>query len=287
MQRKRKSFRFNQDFFLLAIYLLVSGILLAFTSGGFVVNFKQIGFSLMSGVQKGVYSVTSFFTGTVSAIKELSELKTKYNELIVRLEDYELLQRSNADIRAENEKLKELLGFSDSLPQKNIPAEIIGRDPNNLYSGITINRGSRHGIRKNMPVVSFQGSNTGLVGKVVQVGRSTSLIMPIYDYQSYVSTRLETSRFDGLINGQGNPDATLIMKYVKKRAREEMVIGEMVLTSGENNNFPKDIPVGFVSGIRGIDYETSLELDIEPIIDFSRLENVFVLDMNVSQSEDD
>lgn len=286
MQKRRINFTFRRDSFLLALYLLVSGIMLAFSSGGFVVNFKDIGFSVMSGAQRGMFSVSAFFSGTATAIGELSDLKNKYRDLSIRLEDYELLQRSNADIRVENEHLKQLLGFSESLSIKNIPAEIIGRDPNNLYSGITINRGSRHGIRKNMPVISFQGSNTGLIGKIVQVGRNTSLIMPIYDYQCFVSARLETSRYDGLVNGQGDSDSPMVMKYVKKRARDEIQKGDKVITSGENYNFPKNIPIGFVSGIRGLDYETSLELDIEPVIDFSRLENVFVLDMSNPAAEE-
>jgi rod shape-determining protein MreC len=266
---------------------MISGIFLAFSSGGFVVNFKDIGFSLMSGAQRGVYSVSSFFSGTVTAIKELSDLKQKYEALSKRLEDYELLQRSNADIRVENDHLKSLLGFSESIPVKNIPAEIIGRDPNNLYSGITINRGAKHGIKKNMPVISFQGSNSGLVGKIVQVGRTTSLVMPVYDYQCFVSARLETSRYDGLVNGQGSSDSPLVMKYVKKRAKDEITIGEKILTSGENNNFPKNVPIGFVTKIRGSDYETSLDLEVEPVIDFSRLENVFVLDMTAAVPGDE
>ena len=285
MQKRNLPFKFHLESFMLAIYLLFSGILLAFSSGGFIVNFRDIGFSIMSGAQRGVYSVSAFCTGTVTAISELSELKQKYSDLQRKLEDYELLQRSNADIRLENEHLRQLLGFTEQLTVKNIPAEIIGRDPNNLYSAITLNRGARHGIKKNMPVISFQDGNTGLVGKVVQVGRSTCLVMPVYDYQCFVSSRLETTRYDGLINGQGSDELPLVMKYVKKRAREEIKIGDRIMTSGENRNYPGNIPVGLVSGIRGLDYETSLELDVVPVIDFSRLEDVFVLDME-SQSGD-
>lgn len=280
MSKRQLPFKFRFDSFLLAIYLMISGVFLAFSSGGFVVNINGIGFSLMSGAQRGLYSVSSFFTGTVSAIRELSDLKEKYAVLSARLEDYELLQRSNADVKAENEHLKALLGFTESIAVKNIPAEIIGRDPNNLYSGITINRGARHGIKRDMPVIAFQGSNSGLVGKIVQVGRSTSMIMPIYDYQCYVSARLDTTRYLGLTNGQGSDDSPLVMKYIKKRAKDEILVGEKVVTSGETANYPKNVAIGFVSRIRGLDYETSLDVDVEPLIDFSRLENVFVLDMN-------
>ncbi len=287
MKKLPFTFRFHLDAFLLTVYLILAGIFLAFSTGGMVMNFRSIGFNLMSGTQRGVYSITGFFSGTVAAIRELSQLKDRYEALEERLKDYELLQRSNADIRLENERLKELLGFSESITLDNIPAQIIGRDPNNLYSGITINRGVRHGVRKNMPVISFQGSNTGLVGKIVQVGRSTSMIMPVYDYQCYVSARLEESRYMGLVNGRGSADSPLLMRYLKKRARDEIRVGDKIVASGENYNYPRDVPIGFVSSIRSLDYETSLELDIEPIIDFSRLENVFVLDLETLSQEDE
>jgi len=287
MAKRSPSPLFRRDAFVLAIYLLVSMILLAFSSGGSVVDFRNVGFSVMSGAQRGVYSVTSFAGGTVTAIRELSDLKRKYTELSTRLEDYELLQRNNADIRRENERLKALLGFSEALTVRNIPAEVNGRDPNGLYSALTVNRGSRHGVRKDMPVISFQGSNTGIVGKVVQVGRSTSLVMPVYDFQCFVSARLETSRYDGLVGGQGRAERPLVMKYVKKRARDEIKVGDRVIASGENFNYPRDVPIGTVTRVRGLDYETSLELDLEPVIDFSRLESVFILDLASAKPEED
>ncbi len=285
MSDRRVPFKFRLDIFLLSLYLFVSGLLLAFSSGGFIVNFGNIGFSVLSGAQRGLYSVASFFSGTINAVHELTVMRKSYIELQERIADYELLQRSNAEIRLENEHLKKLLGFSRSLDVVNIPAEITGRDPSNLYSGLIINRGSRHGIRKNMPVVSFQGSGAALVGKIVQVGRSSSIILPVYDYQAFVSARLQLTRYEGLINGQGGVDVPLVMKYIKKRARDEISVGDIVVTSGESYQYPKNVPVGMISRIRGLDYETSLELDIEPIIDFSRLEDVFVLDMSSLKSE--
>jgi cell shape-determining protein MreC len=67
-----------------------------------------------------LYSVSSFCTGTVAAVRELSELKQKYGELEKKLEDYELLQRSNADIRIENEHLKQFtrIHLDQTFPKK-------------------------------------------------------------------------------------------------------------------------------------------------------------------------
>ena len=278
---KRKfSFKIKLDIFLLTLLLIISSVLLTFSGGRFIVDFKSVGFSVASGTENAVHSVSSFVTDAVSAVRELADLRSKYLALSEKLKDYELLQRSNADIRRENRELKELLGFADTITYKNIPAQITGFDPDNLYSGIIINRGAKHGVRKNMPVLAFQGSNVGLVGKIVQTGRDSSMIIPIYDYQCYVAASVQTTKHRGLVNGQGAADLPLIMQYVQKRAKDEIGIGDRILASGENNLFPKDSPIGVITGIKVHDYETYLELTVQPIIDFSRLDYVFVLDLS-------
>lgn len=283
--KKRFSFRFKQDVLLLIFFLLLSSLLLSFSGGVFIVNFKSVGFTIAAGTENAVHSVSSFITNVTSSVRELAELREKYAALTEKLKDYELLQRSNADIRRENRELRELLGFSEELNTKNIPAQVIGFDPDNLYSGIIINRGTKHGIRKNMPVLAFQGTNAGLVGKVVQTGRSSSMIIPMYDYQCFAAAYVQTTKHRGLVNGQGSADRPLIMRYVQKRAQDEISIGDKILASGENHLFPKDSPIGVVKSIKIHDYETYLELTVEPVIDFSRLDYVFVLDLSVQQKE--
>ncbi|MDR2897548.1 MAG: rod shape-determining protein MreC [Spirochaetaceae bacterium] len=278
MNQRLRLFRVNKQGIVCTILLFVSGVLLGLSSGGFIVNFNQLGFSLMSGVQKGAYAVSSAVGGTFAAIRELAVLQQEYDELTRKVENYEFLQRSNAEIRKENERLKEQLGFSQSQTQRNIPAQIIGRDPNSLYSGITIDKGTAQGIKKNMPVIAFQNGNTGLVGKIVEVGFTTSMIMPLYDFECYVSTRIEHTRDLGIVNGQG-AGFSLLMRYVKKRVFDELQYGDVVVTSGENLNYAKDVPVGTITRIRALDYDTSLEIELSPIIDFDRLETVMVLDM--------
>ncbi len=285
MAQKKQFFRLRTQSFVLILLLIVSGFLLGLSTGGFIVNFRAVGFSFLSGIQKGVHSVTSAVSNTFAAIRELSVLQEQYDELTKKVENYEFLQRNNAEIRKENERLKEQLGFSQNLGQRNIPAEIIGKDPNSLYSGITVNKGTADGIKKNMPVIALQNGNTGLVGKIIEVGRTTSMIMPVYDYRCYVSARIETTRDQGIVNGQGE-NFDLMMKYVKKRVRDELQFGDVVVTSGENMNYLKDIPIGTISRIKVLDYETSLEIELTPVIDFSRLETVSVIDMTDGTAED-
>ncbi len=280
MSRKRTQGFFNLPVILFIILVLFSGTCLGLSSGGFILDFKQLGFSIFSSVQKGVYTITSGVQNFFISIKELKNLKAEYEILTEKLKDYEYLQRNNAEITKENERLKEQLGFASSLAQKNISATVIGRDPNSMYSAITINKGTQHGIKKNMPVIAIQNGTVGLVGKIVSVGLTTSMVMPVYDLQCNVSSRIQHTRDIGIISGLGSADAPLIMRYIKRRVQSELQYGDLVVTSGENDNYMRDIAVGYISKVTVLDYDSSLEIEIVPTINFSRLENVLVVDLH-------
>lgn len=257
--------------------LLISSVSLGFKSGSFILNIKQIGFSIFSSVEKSVNYVYSSITNTFNAVSELRQLKKDYNDLVLKLENYEEMQRSNAEIRKENERLKEQLDFSISLDEKNIPSRIISRDLDSAYSYLTIDKGSVNGIKKGMPVIAFQNGNNGLVGKIVQVGTFTAQVMPVYNIDNIVSARIQKTRDLGLVNGLGSLDQPLNLKYIRKSIANDLSYGDIVVTSGENDNYMKDIPIGSISKIAVLDYESSLTIELNPILDFSRLENVIVV----------
>lgn len=275
----RRSFSFSFAEFVFLILLFLSGLALAFSGGGFVVNFQRVGFSVVTSLQKAVYSVCDGVTGVFTAVAELKSLKAENQELKEKLKNYEFLQRNNTEIRKENERLREQLQFATHIEQKNFPAQIIGRNPDNIYSGITINKGSRSGIKKGMSVIAVQNGTTGLVGKIVTVGLETSLVMPVYDSKCVVSSRIQNTRDIGLVNGSGNANSPLQMKYIKKRVLPELNFGDIVVTSGETDNYVADIPVGTITNIMVVEYDSSLNIEITPVVDFARLETVIVTDL--------
>ncbi len=264
--------------FLLAFLLLISGAMMSFSSGGFILNFKQIGFNIFSTAENGINAVTGSVKNAFTAVRELAELRKQYNILAEKLKDYEYMQRANSEIRKENARLKEQLDFAQSLAVKNFPANIISRGADNLYSTIVINRGSRNGIKKNMPVIAIQNGSIGIVGKVITVGYTTAQVMPVFDYNSAISARVQNTRDIGLVTGNGSDSLPLKMGYIKKRVIDELRFGDVIVTSGENENYPADIPIGTISNIQVLDYDTSLAIELSPIIDFSRLETVLVID---------
>jgi rod shape-determining protein MreC len=278
--------RINTDIYVLAALLLVSFSMLLFSTRSFVMNFRDMGLSAFSGVRGGLHGVTSLVSRTVLSIQELATLRREYAELTDRVTRYEQLERSAVEIRQENSRLREQLGFSETLPVKHIPAEVIGRDPDNLFSALVINKGKQSGLANNMPVIAYQNGIQALVGKVVQAGQFESLVMPVYDVSFYVSARLSESRYEGLVEGQGSPEAPLLMRAIPKRARDDIGQGDLIISSGLGGVYPQGITVGRVTSILYQEDETSMAAELESSIDFSRLEYIFVLNIETEANRD-
>jgi rod shape-determining protein MreC len=273
--KKRKSI--ISDVYVFIALTLISFSLLLFTTRSFVIDIRDTGLSVFSGVRGAVYSVTSTISRTFLSIRELSSLRKEYTELLEKMMRYEQLERTAADIRRENNRLREQLEFSQTLRFKHIAAEISGRDPDNLFSAFVINKGKRSGITHNMSVIAYQNGMQALVGKIVQTSQLESLVMPLYDEKSYVSARLDQLRYEGIVQGRGSPERPLVMNLVSKRARDEVHTGDVVITSGTGGVFPAGLNIGRISSVIYREYESSLELELTTMVDFSRLEYVFVI----------
>lgn len=260
--------------------VVVSGVFLARSGGAFVVDFERVGFSVLTTAERGVFFVADTAKNAVLAVKELATLRKDYDALVVRLADYQQMQRSNAELRRENEMLREQLQFASALEvsgQRNKVARIISRGVDGQYSSLTIDKGSADGIYKNIPVIAVQNGSVGLVGKIVSVGKFTSRVLPVYSTECVVSARVQNTRDLGLATGLGNEDETMRLDYIKKRVADELHYGDVIVTSGENGNYMRDIPIGTIKRITVLDYDSSLDIEIESAIDFSKLETVIAV----------
>jgi rod shape-determining protein MreC len=264
--------------------MIISILLLLFSGGNILLPLKDSGLSLFLGVRGGIYELSSFVSRTINSVKELSDLRKQHADLLKQLERYEELERSNAEIYQENARLREQLNFAKNQRYKLIPAQISGRDPDNLFSALVINKGTFSGVKNDMIVVALQNGTQALVGKVIRCGTLESLIMPIFDVNSMLSSRFSETRFEGITEGQGILENFLLMRFVPKRAREEINIGDMIVTSGLGGIFPAGINIGRVGRINSQDYETTLDIEIIPVIDFSRLEYVFIIEAETQEN---
>jgi len=275
--RFSESFARHRNGLTLALLVVISLVSLGVSTDAMSLRPKEVGQSFVAIFQQSASAVGRFFAGTVTSIRELSQLREQYDELLGQVRQYETIADDIALLRSENERLREALGFEQSLPYSSLPARVIAKEPGSFFEGLTINQGRAAGVRRYMPVIANQDGMQGLVGRVEEVGLSTSVVMPIFDYDSFVAARLLRSRHEGLVAGEGSSQGMLTMLYVAKSARDEISVGDMVITSGMRSLFPEGLLIGTVEAILGRPYETSLNMELDPTVDFSRLEYVFVL----------
>ena len=237
--------------------------------------------SIASGVTGSVQYVFSSIGGfakrTVFSIRELANLRTQYDALAEKLKEYETLERDYADMMAENTRLTEQLGFAQNLTTIKASAKIIAKDPGNIYSSYIIDKGGAAGLEKNMAVAAFQGGVEGLAGKILDVRKNSSVVLPMFDQRFFVSARFSRTRTEGLVNGQGNPDEPLVLRYVSKLNAAEIQVGDMVVSSGLDSIYPADLAIGRVKEIQLPEYSSSAIILLEPSLNFSKLEYLFII----------
>ncbi len=233
--------------------------------------------AVFGNIQKAFSWVSNLVEDTLFSIRELSNIRSQYDALAGRLERYSSMERDMADMRAENTRLREQLGFAQNLTIIQTSAQIIAKDPGNLYSSIVIDKGKDYGVGGSMAATAFQSGVEGLVVKVLDAGKGSSILLPLYDQRFFVSARFSRSRSEGLVNGQGQADEPLVMKYISKLSASDIQIGDMVVTSGLDSIYPPDLAIGRVREIRIPEYGGSAIAYLDPVLDFSRLEYLFIL----------
>lgn len=262
---------------LLLLLITISIALLSYSSGKYNFSPKIIGNSVFSVFQIAVNSTSNFVTNTLNSIGELKKLRAEHDYLLEKIMEYQIRDRDYIEVKQENDRLKLQLDFKLSSEYRFKAAEIIAQEPGNIFNTIVINRGTSQGVENNMPVIAYQYGYQGLVGKIIEAGPFTSKILPIFDNTCYVAARLMETRYEGLINGSGNRNGSLLMNYVTKNAFKSLKEGDLVVTSGMQSIYPPGLYIGRIREIDNPEWQTSLVLGIEPVIDFSRIEYVLIL----------
>lgn len=263
---------------LFILLLLISSVFMVSDRRGKEnLRISEIGLSFFSVFQKGFAYAAGFIVETGNSIQELKKIKTEYGMLLERISEYEMLERNYLDLKRENLELKRQLMLSEEARLEKIPARVIGSDPGIFYNTIIIDKGRKDGIENDMAVVAFYEGYQGLVGRIVEAGSNSAKILPLYDRNFSVAARLQNLRYEGIVSGRGSTNSLSVMNYVNKNARDRIGYDDVVITSGMSSIYPSGIYIGRVRSVGAREYETSLELEIEPVVDFSRLEYLFVL----------
>src|SRR3984893_18718588 len=196
------------------------------------------------------------------------------------------LKVRNAELEGralEADRLAALLNFrSGHAEAPMVAARVIGGSPDSASLVVSIDRGSRDGIRRDMGVITPDG----VVGKIFAVYPDISQVLLLGDKDSGVGALLANSRTQGPVKGTGEP--LLSLEYIS--GDEKVTVGETVLTSGQDRIFPKDLPVGKVVDFATDPKSPFMKIRVKPAAHLDRLEEVMVLqtrqDLNLKKTAD-
>jgi rod shape-determining protein MreC len=277
MPQKKRSRGISATHGIPIILIAVSLLLVSISTKSILRLPGTLASALTGSTQYLFSSVGGLVKRTIFSIRELTDLRNQYDTLAEKLKAYETLERNFAEMMAENSRLKEQLGFAQNMTSIKASGRIIAKDPGNIYSSYIIDKGITSGIEKNMAVAAFQNGIEGLAGKILDARKNSSVVLPLFDQRFFASARFSRTRTEGLVNGNGNPDDPLVMRYVSKLNASELQIGDMVVTSGLDSIYPADLAIGRVREIQIPEYSSSALILLDPSLNFSRLEYLFVL----------
>ena len=258
MQRLFDIVRYFKEYFVFAILILISLSLLSLNDN------------------RQVRAVRSY---TVGAIGILQSTVSLFPNIFRLQEENQILRQLNVNLtdevsrlreaRLENMRLRSLLKLKERSPFHLFPADVVGKNLQLMHNTITLDVGASDSVKPDMPVISY----TGLVGCIIAVSSNFSIcqIIPNKDFRA--SGLIQRSRVDCIVTWSGG--SSIHLKNISKK--QDVKIGDVVVTSGYSILYPRDIVVGTVISV--VETPGSLFKDVEASIgtDFSTLEQVFVI----------
>lgn len=224
-------------------------------------------------VQSPVTTITSAVTSYFQSISSLRTAQDENDILKQQVQELQLELQNTKSLASENNRLKSLLELKERSKYDILPAQVIGRDASAWFNTSIINRGSLHGVKLNMPVVT----NGGLVGRITAVSPLTAQVDLITKDKSGVGAvigEIESSNTLGVISGSGKRNL-LEMGYVPGSV--EVQVGEMVYTTGQDGIYPAGLKLGEVIEVRAGSATVPQQIFVKPSAGLSAMQEVAVL----------
>ena len=264
---------------ILALLIFVAGLVAVFTFD--TATTRQVQARVMSLLSPFIHSSAAMEQAAETAVAPQAnpvELKRENDEQRVQLERLRIIQQKYNQTIEENAKLRQIIEFKQSAPFKMTAAKVIRRSSSTWWNSLIIDKGSLDGIGTDSPVIT----SVGLVGKTSTLAPHMAKVILLTDEMCRVSAKIEGTLEQGILGGERaalevRPE--LHLRFLNRNSN--INAGAGVYSSGEGGVFPADLLLGRVK--RFENREISGEAVIEPAVDFSTLDYVFVIEMQVAE----
>jgi rod shape-determining protein MreC len=224
---------------------------------------RRVGAPLESGVGYAATVVGSVFERWVFQAEMLAEKEN----LEAENREYRRRLRELARLEEENRQLRRSLQMRDQVPEDLLSAEVTGGEQSAFFRvvKVRIDRGSRY-VRPGMAVIAPDG----VVGRVERAFDEHSDVKLITDPGSRVAVELPRIHEPAILEGLGEDSCRL-----RVPSAQEVVVGDLVQTSGADELFPKGHPIGRVAAV---EQRADMQVvEVVPTVRFDRLDMVWVV----------
>jgi rod shape-determining protein MreC len=225
-------------------------------------------FGIFAELQRGTASILGGVRHVWSGYVGLRQVRAENEVLRRQLADTEIALQEQKALADRTRGLEHLLDLRDRSNLRTAAVEIIAAGATPDFRTVTIDKGTREGLRTDMAVIA----PAGVVGRVVVPSGSAAIVQLIIDRNAAVGALIERSRAQGVVMGGG--DEWLRMEYVSEVA--DVAPGDVVVTSGIDGIYPKGFIIGRIDTVErsGGAYR---RIRVKSAVDFSSLEEVLVV----------
>lgn len=231
---------------------------------------RSVFVSILAPFQKFFYSFSVGINNVKEFAGEIGQLKRENENL--RKENQEFLAASAmyADIKKENDNLREQIGILPREKYNLVPAFLVSQDPSGTENWIEIDKGSEDGIAPNMPVII---SRSVLVGKIHEVSAKTSKVMLLTNPKSTINVITVENEAKGIVKGEYGLGIVLDMVL----QADSINAGDKVVTSGIGGEIPRGLFVGTIQEVHPSKDHLFQQGTLTAPIQISKLQMVFII----------
>ena len=229
---------------------------------------EAVTFGLFAEAQRGLSTGVSGIRRAWNRYVWLRGVEAENADLRRQLDDMRVQYQERRALADRARLLEGLLTFRDRSNLQTVAAEIIASSASPDFRTLTIDKGTRQGLRPDMAVIAA----AGVVGRIVVPSPGAAKVQLLTDRNAAAGALIERSRAQGVAIGGG--DERLRLDYVSEAA--DVVVGDLVVTSGIDGIYPKGFTLGYVDTVEknGPAYK---RITIRPAVNFSSLETVLVV----------
>ncbi len=261
----------------MACLFLLVGLLLftASVSDSFASNFFGLFTTPMQQVTTDLSGAADDAMPSGKTVEELeqenAELRKQLEEANARIIDYYKIKQQNQQYQDLYEGFVEITKNNKDV--KLVSAAVIGRDPNEMFHGFTVDAGTLSGVEKYDPVIA----SGGLVGWVSEVGATYCRVTTIFSPDTQVGAIDRVNQDSGVITGSLALTEQGLIKLAYIAEQNTIQAGDIVVTSGLGGVYPRDYPIGSVVEITHEESDATLYATVRPFVDIPNLRDVFII----------